>query len=66
MLSATDMRNAIIPYRNSTYMLALVADQNPGNPAKCILVQFFRERPLHLSGHRRAEHEEEIFRVSVL
>ena len=41
MLSATDMRNAIIPYRNSTYMLALVADQNPGNPANAFWFNFF-------------------------
>jgi KDO2-lipid IV(A) lauroyltransferase len=40
MLPATDMRHAIIPYRNSTYMLALVADQNPGNPSNAFLVQF--------------------------
>jgi len=41
MLPATDMRNAIIPYRNSIYMLALVADQNPGNPANAFWINFF-------------------------
>lgn len=41
MLSATDMRNAIIPYRNAVYMLALVADQNPGNPANAFWFDFF-------------------------
>lgn len=41
MLPATNMRNAIIPYRNSTYMLALVADQNPGHPANAFWFNFF-------------------------
>lgn len=40
MLPATNMRNAIIPYRNSIYMLALVADQNPGDPANAFWVDF--------------------------
>jgi len=41
MLPATGMRNAIIPYRSSTYMLALVADQNPGTPANAFWFNFF-------------------------
>lgn len=41
MLPATDMRNAMLPYRNKQYMLGLVADQNPGNPAKAYWVKFF-------------------------
>jgi Kdo2-lipid IVA lauroyltransferase/acyltransferase len=32
LLPATDMRNAMMPYRNRRYALALVADQNPGRP----------------------------------
>jgi KDO2-lipid IV(A) lauroyltransferase len=60
MLPATDMRTAIIPYRNSTYMLALVADQNPGTPANAFWFDFFG-KPLRLLGLRRAEHEEETF-----
>jgi KDO2-lipid IV(A) lauroyltransferase len=32
MLPATNMRNAIVPYRNESYNLVLVADQNPGDP----------------------------------
>lgn len=31
LLSAHNMRNDMIPYRNQQYILALVADQNPGN-----------------------------------
>ncbi|MCC6286698.1 MAG: lysophospholipid acyltransferase family protein [Chitinophagaceae bacterium] len=41
MLAATDMKNAMIPYRNTQYLLALVADQNPGNPQKAYWVNFF-------------------------
>lgn len=38
---ATDMRNAIIPYRNEQYMLVLVADQNSRNPANSYWYNFF-------------------------
>jgi KDO2-lipid IV(A) lauroyltransferase len=41
MLPATDMHSALIPYRNKTYMLALVADQNPGNPSSALWYNFF-------------------------
>lgn len=41
LLPATDMKNAMIPFRNKQYMLALVADQNPGNPARGYWVKFF-------------------------
>jgi Kdo2-lipid IVA lauroyltransferase/acyltransferase len=41
LLPATNMRNAIIPYRNEIYMLALVADQNPGHPKNAYWVNFF-------------------------
>ncbi len=41
LLPATDMKNAMIPYRNKQYMLALVADQNPGDPARGYWVKFF-------------------------
>lgn len=41
LLPATDMRNAMLPYRNQQYMMGLVADQNPGNPAKAYWVKFF-------------------------
>jgi KDO2-lipid IV(A) lauroyltransferase len=40
LLPATDMRNAILPHRNSLYALALVADQNPGNPASAYWIDF--------------------------
>ncbi|MBX2923979.1 MAG: lysophospholipid acyltransferase family protein [Chitinophagaceae bacterium] len=41
MLPATDMRNAMLPFRNTQYLLALVADQNPGQPEKSYWIQFF-------------------------
>jgi KDO2-lipid IV(A) lauroyltransferase len=41
MLPATDMRNAIVPYRNTQYMLALVADQAPGDVSKAYWLNFF-------------------------
>ena len=41
LLPATDMKNAMLPFRNKQYLLALVADQNPGNPHKAYWVNFF-------------------------
>jgi Kdo2-lipid IVA lauroyltransferase/acyltransferase len=41
LLPATDMQKAIIPYRNLSYLLILVADQNPGNPGKALWYNFF-------------------------
>lgn len=41
MLPATDMKNAMIPYRNSLYLLALVADQVPGNVKRAYWLNFF-------------------------
>jgi Kdo2-lipid IVA lauroyltransferase/acyltransferase len=41
MLAANDMRNAILPYRNTQYLLGLVADQNPGKPENALWIQFF-------------------------
>ena len=41
LLSATDMSNDMIPYRNTQYCMVLVADQSPGNPGKSYWVDFF-------------------------
>jgi Kdo2-lipid IVA lauroyltransferase/acyltransferase len=43
MLPATDMRKAMIPYRNTLYALGLVADQAPGNPSKAYWLNFFNK-----------------------
>lgn len=32
LVSATNMRQDMLPYRNTQYMLALASDQNPGHP----------------------------------
>ena len=40
LLPATNMRSAILPYRNSLYALALVADQSAGAPASGHWIQF--------------------------
>lgn len=44
LLPATEMRTAILPWRDKQYLLALVADQNPGIPSKGYWVNFF-EKP---------------------
>jgi KDO2-lipid IV(A) lauroyltransferase len=41
LLPATDMRNAIIPYRNERAVIALVADQNAGVPQTAFWLNFF-------------------------
>lgn len=41
LLSATNIRTEILPHRNETYALALVADQNPGDPRNAFWVAFF-------------------------
>jgi len=40
MLAATRMSRELIPYRNQQYLMALVADQNPGNPANAYWFNF--------------------------
>jgi Kdo2-lipid IVA lauroyltransferase/acyltransferase len=41
MLSATDMRNAILPWRGEQYVLGLIADQNPAWPSNAYWINFF-------------------------
>lgn len=41
LLSATNISREILPHRHDKYMLALVADQNPGNPKSAYWVNFF-------------------------
>jgi len=40
-LPATEMRKAMLPWRDRQYLLALVADQNPGVPSKGYWLNFF-------------------------
>jgi len=41
LLPATRMQRAIIPYRNTQYLLTLVADQAPGTPDQSYWLNFF-------------------------
>ena len=41
LLPANEMSTAFSPYRDQQYLLALVADQNPGNPSKSYWLNFF-------------------------
>jgi len=41
LLAATKMKREIIPYRNKQYMLALVADQAPGDSLNAYWLNFF-------------------------
>jgi KDO2-lipid IV(A) lauroyltransferase len=41
LLPATEMRTAMLPWRDRQYLLALVADQNPGVPSKGYWLNFF-------------------------
>lgn len=41
MLPATSMRTAIVPYRHTNYVLALVADQAPGSVTNAYWLNFF-------------------------
>jgi Kdo2-lipid IVA lauroyltransferase/acyltransferase len=41
LLPATEMRTAMLPWRDKQYLLALVADQNPGIPSKAYWLNFF-------------------------
>jgi len=41
LLPATDMKNAMMPYRNDKYLLGLIADQAPGNVSKAYWIDFF-------------------------
>ena len=43
LLPATDMRNAMLPWRNRQYALGLIADQSAGNPSKAFWVSFFNQ-----------------------
>lgn len=41
LLSATNIRSELLPYRHDKYVIALIADQNPGHPANAFWVNFF-------------------------
>ena len=41
LIPATDMRKAMLPYRNELYLLGLVADQVPGDVQRAYWMDFF-------------------------
>ena len=41
LIPANDFKNNFLPHDGKQYVIALVADQNPGNPAKAWWVNFF-------------------------
>jgi Kdo2-lipid IVA lauroyltransferase/acyltransferase len=41
LLPATEMRKAMLPWRNRQYCIGLVADQSPPGPDKCFWLNFF-------------------------
>ena len=50
LIPATSMRNAMMPYRNTQYLLGLVADQNPGDPRAAYWVRFFGQATPFVKG----------------
>ena len=54
MLPATEMRTAMLPYRDQKYLLALVADQNPGVPSKAYWFNFFGRPTPFVKGPEKA------------
>jgi Kdo2-lipid IVA lauroyltransferase/acyltransferase len=53
LLPATRMQRSILPYRNSQYLLTLVADQAPGNPAQSFWLDFFGRPTAFVRGPER-------------
>jgi KDO2-lipid IV(A) lauroyltransferase len=49
LLPATNMRRAILPFRNDNYALLLIADQSPAGPEMGIWVNFFNRPTPFLS-----------------
>ncbi len=54
LLRATHMGVDFVPYRNTQYLLGLVADQNPGNPANAWWFNFFDRPTPFVKGPARA------------
>ena len=50
LLPATKMRTAILPWRDRQYLLALVADQNPGVPSRGYWINFFGKATPFVTG----------------
>jgi KDO2-lipid IV(A) lauroyltransferase len=53
LLPATSMQRAILPYRNTVYALALVADQAPGGPENSYWLNLFGHPTAFIRGAER-------------
>src|SRR5688572_25365410 len=53
LLPATDMKRAMLPYRTSQYMLALIADQVPGDASKAFWMNFLGKPTPFIRGPER-------------
>lgn len=53
LIPATDMRKSMLPYRHTQYLLALAADQVPGNVLKAMWLNFFGMPSAFASGPER-------------
>ena len=50
LLPATHLRSAMMPFRNTKYLLALIADQSPGDASKAYWLNFFGRPTPFLKG----------------
>jgi KDO2-lipid IV(A) lauroyltransferase len=57
LIPANDFKNNFIKYDNEQYLIALVADQNPGNPAKAWWLNFFGKPAPFVMGPEKAARE---------
>ena len=54
LIPANDFKNNFLPHNDKQYVLALVADQNPGDPAKAWWVNFFGKAAPFVMGPENA------------
>jgi KDO2-lipid IV(A) lauroyltransferase len=54
LIPANDFKNNFIPHQGKQYVLALVADQNPGNPARAWWIDFFGKPAPFVTGPEKA------------
>jgi KDO2-lipid IV(A) lauroyltransferase len=54
LIPANDFKNNFIPHQGKQYVLALVADQNPGHPAKAWWIDFFGKPAPFVTGPEKA------------
>jgi KDO2-lipid IV(A) lauroyltransferase len=54
IIAATNVKSELLPHRNSTYILGLIADQAPPHPHNAYWVQFFGRPTSFLKGPEKA------------